>query len=126
MNDPVIDRVIRPVQALPTQPPPIAASRPLPDAVLQTVAVLGAGEAQAVPAESLQKAANRMEEYVRSVGRSLQFRVDDSSGRIVVSVRDQSTGELIRQIPSESALRIAEQIESGQPPVSSVFIEGEA
>lgn len=126
MNDPMIDRVIRPVQAIPAQPPPIAASRPLPDALLKSAAVLGAGEAQAVPAESLQKAANRMEEYVRSVGRSLQFRVDDSSGRIVVSVRDQSTGELIRQIPSESALRIAEQIESGQPPVSSVIIEGEA
>ncbi len=46
-----------------------------------------------------------MEKYVRSVGRSLQFRVDEDSGRVVVSVRDPSTGELIRQIPSEEALR---------------------
>ena len=34
--------------------------------------------------------------------------VDDASGRMVCSVRDAETGDLIRQIPNEEVLRLAE------------------
>jgi flagellar protein FlaG len=44
---------------------------------------------------------------MKSSGRSLEFRVDASSGHTVVSVRNPQTGELIRQIPSEETLRLA-------------------
>jgi flagellar protein FlaG len=103
---------------------PVATPRP-PDVVLVGTAVQGAGETRAAPAPSLEDAATRMEQYVASVGRSLQFRVDEDSGQVVVSVRDPSTGELIRQIPSEDALKIAEQL-SRDPAsrVSSVIIDG--
>jgi uncharacterized FlaG/YvyC family protein len=39
-------------------------------------------------------------------------------------VRDLSTGELIRQIPSETALNIAETIDSANPARTSVIIDG--
>jgi flagellar protein FlaG len=66
-----------------------------------------------------------MEQYVASVGRTLQFRVDEDSGRVVVSVRDPATGELIRQIPSEAALKVAERLtEDPSSAVASVFIDG--
>lgn len=101
------------------------ATQPPPDVVLVGTAVQGAGNTRAASDPSLEDAASRMEQYVASMGRSLQFRVDQDSGRVVVSVRDASTGELIRQIPSEAALKIAEQL-SQYPasPVSSVIIDG--
>lgn len=57
--------------------------------------------------EALKAAAKEIEAYLHKSGRSLEFRVDDASGRTVVSVRNPQTGELIRQIPGEEALRLA-------------------
>ena len=107
----------------------VAAAMPVgtpvpPDVVLVGVAVQGAGERAAPANPSLEDAASRMEQYVASVGRTLQFRVDENSGRVVVSVRDPSTGELIRQIPSEAALKIAERLTEDPSSVSSVIIDG--
>jgi flagellar protein FlaG len=57
--------------------------------------------------ETTAAVAQQLETYLRSVGRSVQFSVDEQSGETVVSVRDAETGEVIRQIPSAEALRIA-------------------
>jgi flagellar protein FlaG len=54
--------------------------------------------------------AAQIESYLRSVGRSVQLSIDSSSGRTVISVRDAATGDLIRQIPSEEALRLSRAI----------------
>ncbi|WP_025821651.1 flagellar protein FlaG [Shewanella marina] len=40
----------------------------------------------------------------------IEFRVDEDSGRNVVSVLDQDSGEVLRQIPSEEALKMAEKL----------------
>jgi flagellar protein FlaG len=55
-------------------------------------------------------AAVQIESYLRSVGRQVQFSIDSASGRTVVSVRDADTGDMIRQIPSEEALRLAQSL----------------
>jgi flagellar protein FlaG len=57
--------------------------------------------------ETTAAVAQQLESYLRSVGRSVQFSIDSASGETVVSVRDAATGEVIRQIPSEEALRLA-------------------
>jgi flagellar protein FlaG len=57
---------------------------------------------------SIEAIAERLEAYMKSVSRSLEFRVDAGSGRTVISVRDSDTGELIRQIPGEEVLRLAQ------------------
>ena len=41
---------------------------------------------------------------------SLEFSVDQNSHTTIVKVMDKDSGELIRQIPSEAALAIAESI----------------
>lgn len=82
--------------------------------------------AAATPRRDLEAATAQIERYMRSAGRDLQFRVDDDIGRVVVSVRDSDTGELIRQIPSEAALRIAKSLEQGAPAVDSLLIEEKA
>jgi flagellar protein FlaG len=80
----------------------------------------------ATPRRDLEAATAQIERFVRSSGRDLQFRVDDDSGRVVVSVRDSDTGELIRQIPSEAALRIAKSLEQGEATVDSLLIADRA
>ena len=59
-------------------------------------------------------------EQVASINRALQerrsnlsFSVDEGTGKTVVRVFRQSTGELIRQIPSEEVLAIAASLSRG-------------
>lgn len=63
-------------------------------------------------AEAAQAVAERIREYLRESGRELDFRIDADTRRMVVTVRDQHTGEVIRQIPSEEVLRIARSLPS--------------
>lgn len=65
------------------------------------------------PREVVHAAAQRLEAYLRSMGRELRFQIDEASGRIVVSVLDAETGERIRQIPSEEMLRLARARQDG-------------
>lgn len=62
--------------------------------------------------EAAAAAARQIDSYLRSTGRSVQFSIDSESGRTVVSVRNATTGDVIRQIPSEEALRIAAALDS--------------
>jgi flagellar protein FlaG len=48
-------------------------------------------------------------------GASLDFRVDEDSGRVVVSVVDRRDGTVLRQMPSEEALRIARNLARFEP-----------
>jgi len=41
---------------------------------------------------------------------SLRFRVDPELNRVVVSIVDSKTGDILRQIPSEEALAIAQSL----------------
>ena len=50
------------------------------------------------------------EQRFQTVNRALRFSVDEGSGRTVIRVIDRETDEVIRQIPPEDVLRIAEQI----------------
>jgi flagellar protein FlaG len=63
-------------------------------------------------AAATQAVAERIRQYLRESGRELDFRVDADTHRMVVTVRDQETGEVIRQIPSEEILRIARSLPS--------------
>jgi flagellar protein FlaG len=62
-------------------------------------------------ADTIKAVAQQLESYLKSVSRALEFRVDATSGRTVVSVVDAETGDLIRQIPGEEVLRLAEMAE---------------
>ena len=68
-------------------------------------------KAPALPSAQLEDIAKQLDSYIRSVSRSLEFKVDDASGRTIISVRDAETGDLIRQIPNEEALRFAQMAE---------------
>jgi flagellar protein FlaG len=73
-------------------------------------------QAQVPDTRSIQEAAaavaEQIESYLRSTGRQVQFSIDHDSGRTVVSIRDANTGDVIRQIPTEEALRLAQALGS--------------
>ena len=64
----------------------------------------------AVRAE-LQEAVGVANERLLQRGQKLDIGVDEESGTIVIRVSDQKTGEMIRQMPSEEALRITRSID---------------
>ena len=74
----------------------------------------------------LDKLAARLEAAARNVGHALEFTVRDDSHRVVVTVKDVKTGEVIRQIPSETLLRLAENADAGLLPTCSVMFDGRA
>ena len=51
-----------------------------------------------------------LQAFAQTVSRNLSFSVDDGSGQVVVKVVDSTSGDLIRQIPSEEALQLAERL----------------
>ena len=73
------------------------------------------------PGEAVMKAvAAQIESYLKANGRDLQFSVDSETGQTVVTVRDRSTGEVVRQIPNAEALRISRAL--GQQPNALIDI----
>ena len=72
--------------------------------------------------EQVLAAVTDMQDYVDAAGRNIQFQLDDGSGRMVVKVTEASTGDVIRQMPSEEALRLAENLAE----MSGLLFSGEA
>jgi len=98
-----------------SQPAPIVeAVKSVEDAADQTAQAADTQKPQLslVKQQELQASVSRINEFVQSVQRDLEFSVDDATGRQVISVIDRSSEEVIRQIPSEAVLAIAENIEN--------------
>ncbi|MDR3412056.1 MAG: flagellar protein FlaG [Formivibrio sp.] len=61
-------------------------------------------------AEKLKAAVQEIEKYVQSIKRNLEFSIDETSGRVVVKVIATATGEVVRQIPTEEVLKLADNL----------------
>jgi flagellar protein FlaG len=57
---------------------------------------------------NVEAAVAQMNEYIQSTQRDLHFSYDKASGETVVKVLDRSTQEVIRQIPDEIFLKLAQ------------------
>ena len=87
---------------------------------LPPVAVTAPSKAAAVAdrqkvEEHVKAAVAQMNEYIQSTQRDLHFSYDANSGETVVKVLDRSTQEVIRQIPDEIFLRLAQQLDKNDP-----------
>ncbi|MGO1500031.1 MAG: flagellar protein FlaG [Marinobacter sp.] len=65
--------------------------------------------------QELGGAVARLNDYVQNVQRDLQFEVDMERGQTIVRVVDNETQEVIRQIPDEVALRLADNLQQDEP-----------
>ena len=70
--------------------------------------------APAPDSAEVQQAVSRLNDYAQTLRRDLQFRVDKDSNRVIVTVTDSESGDVIRQIPSEELLAIARSLEAAQ------------
>lgn len=84
---------------------------------------LGSGEDMTQEQQAYQKGAleqnkEQLEELVEGIQaatkvmqRNLNFSIDDSTGLTVIKVTDGVSGDVIRQMPTEDALRLAERLD---------------
>jgi flagellar protein FlaG len=94
--------------------PEVSGGKELPLAEAKDVAA----KASAVADESRQEVAQavaKLNDYIQSVQRDLKFTLDEASGRSVITVIDSQTSEVIRQIPEEVTLSLAQKLNNEEP-----------
>jgi flagellar protein FlaG len=69
----------------------------------------------AISDEQVKDAVSKLNEYVQSTERTLDFQMDEDSGKTVIKVFDKASSELIRQIPNELALELAQNLNDDEP-----------
>jgi flagellar protein FlaG len=95
--------------------PILQGGAPTTEAVKASVVVPEPPKQQPPSQEQVQKAVESMKQMIESTKpNSLQFSIDDSTGKTIVRVSDAQTGEMIRQIPSEELLEIARSLDKMQ------------
>ena len=91
------------------QVPPAEARKQVPPT--NRVAEVNIAEKAAMKTEDLRAVVDKLNELMADGKRSLNFQVDSGSDSVVVQVMDSQTQELVRQIPTEEALKLREFIE---------------
>lgn len=61
--------------------------------------------------EELEQIVEKMQETVNVMQRNLNFSIHDTTGTTIVKVMDAGSGEVIRQMPTEDALVLAERLD---------------
>ena len=64
--------------------------------------------------DEVSTAVKKLNEAMPQSAQSLQFEIDQDSDQIVVKIIDQSTKEVVRQMPTEEALEMAKAIDKMQ------------
>lgn len=111
------DQINRIGQAIARESNATVSSRAAPVPAEATAGAVAPRPGAAVPVADpalVKRAAEQINEFIKSSSHNLQFSVDKDSGRIIVKVVDQETGDLIRQIPSEETIAIASSLDKPQ------------
>lgn len=91
---------------------PVAPAEPRqPERAVATALAEADGLDLSVESQSVDSAVNDLRSFVQNISRDLKFNLDDSCGKVVVQVLDGSSGEVIRQMPSEEALALAARLD---------------
>jgi len=64
--------------------------------------------------EQREKMMEQMKDFVSSINKGLSFRVDEETGRDVVTIYEASTGDVIRQIPEKEMLEVLRRLAQEQ------------
>ncbi len=70
---------------------------------------------QASRAEELEQAVATLNDYVQNTERKLSFQLDEEAGLTIIRVYDKQSEELIRQIPGEEAVSLAQKLNQEEP-----------
>ncbi|MBI1194591.1 MAG: hypothetical protein GC138_01915 [Gammaproteobacteria bacterium] len=66
--------------------------------------------------EDVQAAMTQVREQFQNVRRELEFSVDEKLHKVIITVHDGATGDVIRQIPSEEFIRMARAMHDADNP----------
>ena len=72
--------------------------------------------------QALREAVERLNEFMKKQSRNLSFSVDERVDRTVITVKDTHTGDVVRQIPDETLLKVAHSIEDFKGLLHNEFI----
>ncbi|UXI00591.1 flagellar protein FlaG [Photobacterium sp. TY1-4] len=100
------------IPAAPVASAPITTSSDSGQSDVRRVEQSGKAEQQhQLQREQLEKVVARIEEFVgTTLNKGLAFRIDEESGKNVVTIYDKRTGEVVRQIPDEEMLSLSRQL----------------
>ena len=70
-------------------------------------------------AEQVEKVVAKLSDFAQSIQRDLAFSTDETTGSTVIVVKDRNTDEIIRQIPSEFLLELAQNLNALQEKLES-------
>ncbi len=82
-----------------------------PAAAVETVDAVKAKEA-APSKKDVEEAVAKLNKSMQGRAQGLEFSIDDDSNRTIIKVIDQTTKEVLRQIPTPEALQIAKSIDA--------------
>ena len=105
---------IQPQAPAPSRPPVQADARPV-----QVAPAAPKKEPEKTAPKPLSKESEeQLKEAVKSLNEqsntSMSFSIDKTNNRTVIKVEDAKTGEVIRQIPNETVLRVSHNIEKAK------------
>ncbi|HEY1151749.1 MAG TPA: flagellar protein FlaG [Pseudoduganella sp.] len=99
----------RPDRAVGAEPVALPVAGRAPAAAVDTAEAVKA-KAAAPSLKEVEQAVAEINKTLQSKAQSLEFSIDDDSKRTIVKVIDQSTKEVLRQIPTPEALQIAKSL----------------
>jgi flagellar protein FlaG len=103
----------RPVERHPADPAVLPGASRAPAIAVDTAnAVKGAAPVPTL--DQVSQAVSKLNKSPQAQSQGLEFSIDNDSKRTIVKVVDQTTKEVLRQIPSPEALEIAKSLESGE------------
>lgn len=62
--------------------------------------------------QSLKRALEDLNNQMKQNGRNLNFKMDETLNRPIVTVVNSQTGEVVRQIPNEVVVRVAHHLDN--------------
>ena len=72
----------------------------------------GVGDQMDKTVEDIKAAVQTLNSTMKKIPTTLQFSVDSASNRVIVQVTNNDTGEVVRTLPGEAVLKIAQNLES--------------
>ncbi|SIN75393.1 flagellar protein FlaG [Salinivibrio sp. ES.052] len=60
--------------------------------------------------KQLERLVERLDEFMSDFNKGLAFRLDEDTGRSIVTVYEMNSGDIIRQIPEQEMLELAKQL----------------
>lgn len=120
----MVNPLVPAAPALPASPLPLETDRPaLPDAAVQVTAsaqAQGAGMASAEqrnqqsagqePDSPIERALQELNGSMEAWATGMRFNIDQDAQRVVVSIVDNATGEVLRTVPSDAVIKVAKMI----------------